>query len=77
MTFLFDGQPHNPLAHDLWQRFIDEASPEFRACMAAGCEMETISRIDEDGLHITMTTKNPVAVIQEGDRTVVYEKRTK
>lgn len=75
MTFLFDGQPYNPLAHDLYQRFIDQAPPEFRACLAAGCEMVTTSRIDESGLHITMTTKNPVAVVEQGGQTMVYEKR--
>lgn len=71
--FIIPNEPR-PIA-DLYQRFIDEAPPEFRACLAAGVEMECSTRIDENGHHITMTTKNPVAVVQEQGRTAVYEKR--
>lgn len=70
----YEPLPYNPIPN-FYQRLFDAASPEFRACMAVGCEMETSSLIDENGIHVTMTTKNLVAAVQEQGRTVVYENK--
>lgn len=69
-------QARQPFFADLYANFWRDASPDLKAALAAGCEMEYISKTSERGITLTVRTKHPVAIVRQPNGEIdVYEKK--
>jgi hypothetical protein len=64
--------PEEDIITRLVDRMIADSSREFKMCLLAGVGMDTSHKKTDDGITVTIRTKDPVAIV--GD--TVYIKKT-
>ena len=73
MIFTYQPKPERGPMDKSWGSFWQDASDDFKACWAAGVEMECETTESESGVQITMRTKHPCGVVRDPNgRTTVY-----